>query len=99
MARVELSPKAQQHLDTLVADRGADDYLLDRLAEQLEEIADRPATLTEPAKYPLPENRLMSLFFLNDAAARKWGFTISLRRTADEAGIVVLTINGAPYTE
>lgn len=95
MARVELSDKAVGHIRDLV-EEGADDYLLDRLTEHLEAIAEHPSAHTEPAVYPYPANRLMANFRLNDSTARRWGFTVTLRRTPDEDGIYILTINAAP---
>lgn len=96
MARVEYTSNAQQHLIDLVADRGADDVLLDRLAARLDDIAEQPNLWTEPAAYPYPANRLMANFDLADEDGRVWGFTVTLRRTADEDGVIILTVNAAP---
>jgi hypothetical protein len=92
MPHVELSEKATAYLDELLTE-GADDYLLDRLAGQLEAIAESPSAHTETAKFPYPPNRLMANFGLFDATGRRWGFTVTLRRTADEEGVYILTIN------
>ena len=94
MPYVELSDKAALHIRDLVAERDADDYLIDRLTEHLEAIAEQPATLTEPAKLPYPPNRLMANFELNDASAKRWSFAVTLRRMPDEEGIYILTVNG-----
>lgn len=99
MSNVLLSPKAQTLLQEFVIHRGADDYLLDRLTEQLELIAASPATMTEVAGFPYPPDRLMANFILNDSKAQRWGFTVTLRRTPDESGIYVLTINAAHYPD
>ena len=96
MGRVELSPKAVSLLGEIIRDRGADDFLLERLTEKLDEIASNPTTLTEPSKFPYPANRLMANFVLSDLSARPWGFTVTLRRLADEDGLYILTINAAP---
>ena len=97
MPSIEFSPKAGELLAELIRDRGVDDDLLDRLVGRLNEIAENPARHTEPAKFPYPPNRLMANFTLNDAAAKVWGVTVTLRRTPDEDGIYILTINAAPF--
>lgn len=96
MPYVELSDKAGSQIRDLVVERNADDDLIDRLTEQLEAIAEQPATRTEPAKYPYAANRLMANFKLNDASAKRWSFGVTLRRMPDEDGIYILTVNGAP---
>ena len=96
MAWVAFADNARRHLEELQDERGADDYLLDRLREHIAEIAERPATLTEPAKLPYSPKRLMANFVLNDVTARRWGFTVTLLRAPDEEGIFILSINGAP---
>ncbi len=75
MSRVEMSDKASQLLQDLIADHGADDYLLDRLTERLEAIAECPATATEPATLPYPSNRLMANFQEEDATGPVSGGT------------------------
>ena len=94
MPYVLLSEKASAYLVELVAELGADDYLIDRLTEQLEAIAEDPATKTQPAKLPYPPNRLMANFQASGIEARLWGFTVTLRRMPDQEGIYILTING-----
>lgn len=95
MAWVAISENAERHMEELIDDRGADEHLIARLQEYFAEISERPASMTEPAKYPYTK-RLMVNFELNDATARRWRFTVTLRRAADEEGIIVLTVNGAP---
>jgi hypothetical protein len=65
MAWVSISKNAQQHMAELIADRGADEYLMARLQEFFRDISERPASMTEPAKYPYAK-RLMVNFELND---------------------------------
>lgn len=71
MPYVELSDKAGSQIRDLVVERNADDDLVDRLTEQLEAIAEQPATQTEPAKYPYAANRLMANFKSKDVTARR----------------------------
>lgn len=99
MPYVLFTPKAENHLQQLFEESGADEFLLDRIQDRFQDIASNPASGTEPAKFPHPPNRLMANFILSDVAGRRWGFTATLRRTADEDGIQILTINGAPYSD
>lgn len=99
MAYVVYSARAEQHLIDLAADRGADDTVLDRLAAVLEQIAEFPVSRTEPAKLPYPPNRLMANFELTDGDGQLWRFGVTLRRTTDEDGIYVLTINGGAIAD
>jgi hypothetical protein len=99
MPYVVIAPNAERHLEELQDERGADDYLIDRLHEHFQAIADTPTRLTEPAKLPHKPNRLMANFVLNDVTGRRWGFTVTLRRTPDENGVQILTVNGAPWPD
>lgn len=92
-AYVIWSDKAIDNLETLVAERGADNYLLARLEEHLDAVAESPATMTEPAVFPHAK-RLMTTVQLDDATARRWNFVVTLRRMPDEEGIYILTVLG-----
>lgn len=96
MAHVTLSPNAVR----IIQERVTDDWLFEKLAEQLQRIADQPTTMTEPAvSPPYPPGRLMSNFHLEDAAGELWTFVVLLKPTPDEGGIYVtsLTIGGPDY--
>jgi hypothetical protein len=63
--------------------------LLDLVENELIQIAEHPASRSEPTAFPFPPGRLMSHFRFHDFEETRWDITVLFWRLPDEVGIYI----------
>jgi hypothetical protein len=80
---IRLSSKAEAKIASIPLS------LLDAVENELIQLTEHPASLSEPTAFPFPPGRLMKHFRLRDFDNTRWDITVLFWRLPDENGIFI----------